>query len=209
MSTRALPRPALSFSPLSSIVLRWDDGLADPLPIDRFLGEPTAEELELLEDLPSPVLDVGCGPGRHVSELTARGVMALGVDTAPAAATLARERGALVLERSVFDLLLGEGRWGSALLFDGTIGIGGDPARLMRRIRALLRHGGWAVVEVYAPGVPVAVLARLEVGRALGPWFPWGRVGADAVGPLAVAAGFRLHSIHEACGRWFARVEAR
>jgi SAM-dependent methyltransferase len=191
------------------VVLRWEDGVADPIPIDRFLGQPTPEELDLLVGLPAPVLDVGCGPGRHVAELASRGVAAMGVEPAPSAAALARIRGAPVLERSVFDLLLGAGRWGSALLFDGTIGIGGDPDRLLRRIRTLLRPGGRAVLEAGAPGSTASVMARLEAGGRLGPWFPWSRVGADAVHRLAAGAGFRVRSVHQAGGRWFARMEAR
>jgi hypothetical protein len=133
---------------------------------------------------------------------------ALGVEPAPSAAALARWRGAPVLERSVFDLQLGEGRWGSALLFDGTIGIGGDPDRLLRRIRTLLRPGGRAVLEASAPGLSATVMARLEAGGQRGSWFPWSRVGADAVERLAAAAGFRVCLVHEARGRWFARAEA-
>ena len=37
-------------------------------------------------------------------------------------------RGATVLQRDIFGPLPGEGRWGTALLFDGNVGIGGDPA---------------------------------------------------------------------------------
>jgi SAM-dependent methyltransferase len=192
-----------------SIILRWQDGVADPIPIERFLGEPTPEELELLDGLPSPVLDVGCGPGRHVVALASMGVVALGVDPAPSAAALARLRGAPVLQRSIFDLAVGEGRWGGALLFDGTIGIGGDPDRLLRRIRTLLRPGGRAVLEAGAPGSSASVMARLETGGLRSPWFPWSRVGADAVERLAAAAGFRVCLVHEARGRWFARAEAR
>ena len=41
----------------------------------------------------APVIDVGCGPGRHVAELAARGAIALGIDiSAAAAATAARAR---------------------------------------------------------------------------------------------------------------------
>jgi hypothetical protein len=34
--------------------------------------------------------------------------------------------------------------------------------------------------------------------------FLWGRVGADAAGPLACAAGFELHARWRRRGRWFA-----
>ena len=66
----------------------------------------------------------------------------LGIDVTPVALDVARARGALVLERSVFDRVPGAGRWGTALLLDGNIGIGADPAVLLRRVAALLRPAG-------------------------------------------------------------------
>lgn len=72
------------------------------------------------------VLDVGCGQGRLVAELNARGIVALGVDVSRQAVNLAAARGACVLRRNVTDRLPLEGRWGTILLADGNIGIGGD-----------------------------------------------------------------------------------
>lgn len=70
--------------------------------------------------------------------LAAWGVMALGIDIMPSAVRLARRRGALVLERSVFEHVPGKGLWGSALLLDGNVGIGGDASALLARLSTLL-----------------------------------------------------------------------
>ena len=43
------------------------------------------------------------------------------------------------------------GRWRSALLLDGNIGIGGRPARLLARIASLLAPGGAILVELAGP----------------------------------------------------------
>src|SRR5205085_5771582 len=116
-----------------------------------------------------PVLDVGCGPGRHVVALGRRGVMGLGVDVTPAAVEMAHSRGALVLHRSIFDRLPGTGRWGSALLVDGNVGIGGDAVALLRRLAALLRSGGRALIEVAGPGeVSRRVEVRIETTQEAG-----------------------------------------
>lgn len=80
----------------------------------------------LLSRCQGPVLDVGCGQGRLVAELNARGIVALGVDLSRQAVNLAAARGACVLRRNVTDRLPLEGRWGTILLADGNIGIGGD-----------------------------------------------------------------------------------
>src|SRR5205823_333854 len=78
-----------------------------------------------------PVLDVGCGPGRHVLALARRGVLAVGVDVTPAAVRYARARGAPVFRGSVFAAVPGVGHWRTALLLDGNIGIGGRPVVLL------------------------------------------------------------------------------
>src|SRR5436309_6487047 len=95
--------------------------------LDRWLSRPAPEEEAVLDLALAPVLDVVCGPGRHLRALGERGLPALGVDPAPHAADLARRTGAAVLERSIFDRIPRAGRWGSALLFDGSVGIGGRP----------------------------------------------------------------------------------
>ena len=144
---------------------------------------PTPEEDDLLDRALAPALDVGCGPGRIVLALCRRGIMAVGVDTAPAAADLARAQGAPVLERSIFDRLPGSGRWGSAILLDGNIGIGGDPVALLRRIAALLRPGGRVLLELDPPGRESrSFRARLDDGFERSAWFPWARLGVDHVG---------------------------
>lgn len=183
------------------------DGTVQVLRLDRWMDSPTSEEHDLLQRARPPVLDVGCGPGRLVVALAERGVMALGVDVAPTAVGLARRRGALVMERSVFDRIPGAGRWGSALLVDGNVGIGGDPARLLGRMRTLLVAGGSLLLEVGAPGSPTgSIPARLHAGAFAGPWFPWARVGVDGVRDVALAVGFRVLQVWPAGARWFAEL---
>ena len=63
------------------------------------------------------------------------------------------------------------------------------------------------LVEVDAPGVPTeSFLARIE-GVERGGWFPWARVGADALTGVAAAAGLRAAEVWTAEGRWFGRLE--
>lgn len=190
------------------LCLRAADG--DVLAADgtRWLEDPSPEEEAVLDLAQGPVLDVGCGPGRHVVALAARGVMALGLDITPSAVHLARTRGALVLERSIFDHLPGKGRWGSALLLDGNIGIGGDATALLARLATLLRPGGRVLAEVEglaAPGQRLTV--RLEHRGTPGPWFGWARVGVDRLPALAAAAGLIVADVWSAGGRWFARLD--
>ena len=178
-----------------------------PVHLQRWLDPPAPADETVLERAAEPVLDVGCGPGRHVGELAARGVMALGVDASPMAVRLARARGAAVHEGSIFGRVPGSGHWGSALLLDGNLGIGGDPARLLRRVGALLRPGGSALVELDPPGSPTrSVRARLEGTHGRSAWFPWALVGTDGVGDLACRCSLTVRATWEHGGRWFAEL---
>lgn len=187
---------------MTSLVLRADDGELIGDGAARWFAAATADERALLTRLPGPVLDIGCGPGRLVVALLELGVPALGVDTAPGAVAIARHQGASVLPRSVFDRLPAEGRWGSAVLADGNIGIGGDPVRLLVRVGQLVRPGGTIAVEVddRARGVRRGQ-ARLERGDEVGAWFPWAVLGPDALPAVARASGLVHRGTRRVDGR--------
>jgi SAM-dependent methyltransferase len=190
--------------------LRSSCGRTFALSSDRWWCDPLDEESRLLRLALTPAIDLGCGPGRHTVALARSGITALGVDSSAAAAAAARARGAAVTHRSVFDRLPSEGRWGTAVLLDGNVGIGGDPARLFRRVRELLRAGGRALVEVEGPGVAterLSVCAELDDGAT--EWFPWALVGVDGLGELAGPAGLQTIAAWSDEGRWFARLDAR
>ncbi len=147
----------------------------------------------VLRRVRGPVLDVGCGPGRHVVALAQRSVVVLGIDLTPHAIRAARTKGAPVLERSVFARLPGQGRWRTALLLDGNIGIGGDPEQLLTRLGEVLAPDGTLLVELDPPGRPdVRTRARLEIDGIEGPWFPWARVPADRLRNHALRTGFTV-----------------
>jgi SAM-dependent methyltransferase len=167
----------------------------------RWLGPATATDRDVLANVAGPVLDVGCGPARHVRALLDRGVPALGIDVSPEAIRLARRRGATVLRRSVFDHVPAPGRWGTVLLLDGSIGIGGDPAPLLRRAGTLLADGGTVLVEVAPPDVPSRLVTVRLHGD--GPAFRWAQVGIDGLATLADAAGLALGRTAAVGGRWF------
>ena len=193
-----------------TLVLRADDGTHVHLDDDRWHAPPTPGERRLLDSVVGPALDIGCGPGRHVLALAHRGCVALGIDASPTAVDIARRKGAPVLERSVFADVPGAGRWRTALLLDGNVGIGGDPVGLLRRLRALLAPSGIALVELdpSAHGIR-RMRVRLDVTGAEAPWFPWAVVGAGHAGLLAEAAGFTVENRVEDDGRTFAWLRRR
>jgi len=204
---RGLAEAALG-SPAAAYRAVADDGTRHRLPLRRWLAPARAEELELLARVSPPVLDVGCGPGRHLASLARLGVPALGIDIAPHAVALARARGGRVLRQSVFQPLPGAGRWGAALLLDGNLGIEGDPERLLRRLTGVLRPGGVVLAELEPPETASReVRLRIESGEEVSDWFPWALVSVDDIERLARAAGLRAVDAWSARGRWFAQLD--
>ena len=192
------------------LLVRMSDGTSFPLELDRYLGPADQADIELLDGVSGPVLDVGCGPGRHLHALAAGGLFALGVDLSPAAVELAVGRGGRAIVGDVFDELPGAHGWRTMLLLDGNIGIGGAPARLLARLAVVLHPRGEVLVELDRPEVATRrVQARLEAGSQVSSWFPWARVGAPEIGALAGAGGLRVDGAWCAHGRWFARLRPR
>jgi len=160
----------------------------------------------LLDRCSGPTLDVGCGPGRLTLALNRRGHPALGIDVSAAAVRLARARGATALRRDVFTALPGHGRWRHLLLADGNIGIGGDPARLLRRCRELLAADGRLHVELAPPGTPSwSGDARLSAGGgAASEPFRWAVLAADDLPAQTSAGAMRILTSWTEADRWFA-----
>jgi SAM-dependent methyltransferase len=166
---------------------------AVPMPVRRWRADAARSDSWLLDGCGGPTIDLGCGPGRLVAALSERGVPSLGVDNSELAVRLCARRGVVALRRDVFEPLPGEGRWHHALLADGNVGIGGDPVALLRRVRGLLHPNGTALVELATDrGVWRGPARLVGTDGRHGGWFPWARVGPDAIAEIAEAAGLRL-----------------
>ncbi len=189
------------------VMLRLSDGTVVPLAVARWLGPADETDERLLSAIAGPVLDVGCGPGRHLHALAKRGVFALGVDLSPVAVELARDRGGTAIVGSIFDHVPGAGTWRTALLLDGNIGIGGAPERLLTRIRSLLGPAGEVIVELDPPGTGTeSLLARIETRAEVSASFRWARVAFGDIEAIAAAAGYALLDCAHHGTRWFARL---
>ncbi|WP_239109890.1 class I SAM-dependent methyltransferase, partial [Streptomyces anulatus] len=199
------------------LFLRRSDGWLLPLDVERWCSEAGSADLSALHRCEGPVLDIGCGPGRLVAELASLGHRALGIDVSEAAVARTRGLGGAALLRSVFDPLPGEGRWGTLLLLDGNIGIGGDPAALLDRAADLLGSDGLLIAETAPVDVDERVRVRLDDGRDGADGnaapasasscdaepFPWARIGTPALLRHARAGGWRTAGQWGAEGRTF------
>jgi hypothetical protein len=134
----------------------------------------------------------------------------LGIDITPEAVHHARSAGAFALHRSIFDPLPGQGRWRTALLIDGNVGIGGDPHALLCRVHQLLCPGGRLIVELdHAQSAFYAGPARLRsVTSPASNWFAWARVPVVSVNELAARTGFAVCETWRIQQRWFASLES-
>jgi len=149
----------------------------------------------MLEALPGePVLDAGCGTGRHVAWLSSRSVQVIGVDQSPEMLAVARaktvdadlrvgEITALPIEnRSVAGVVC-------ALALEHVANLGAAYAEFAR----VVVPGGWAVISTLHP-----VVAQIFGWNA---WFVDGEGRADVTTHLhrvsdhlnaSIGAGFRL-----------------
>ena len=192
------------------LFLRRTDGWLLPLEVERWCAEADAADREVLRRCEGAVLDVGCGPGRLVAALAAQGRPVLGIDVSEAAVAHAVRLGGQALRRSVFEPVPGEGRWDTALLIDGNVGIGGDPHALLRRMSQLLAPGGLLVVETAPVDVDERVRVRVADDRgASGTSFPWARLGTPALLRHAGWAGWRPEGQWTADGRCFLALRNR
>ena len=181
-------------------------GIADlpqPLPVADWTRVADESDHLLLDECRGSTIDIGCGPGRLSARLAELGHDVLGIDIVPEAVQQTRARGASAIVRDVYDTLPGEGRWESALLADGNIGISGDPVGLLRRVRELLDPRGRIVVEVAPPGSGLhTVWATLECAETRSRPFRWSVVGADVIYEIAGEAGLAVTDVRRGHGRW-------
>lgn len=124
-----------------------------------YAGAETAEEVEAIlawRPRPRRILDIGCNAGLHALEWARREVEIVGVDSAPVAIELARERaaGLRCVRFEVADLLEGRlDRWGT---FDLITSLGGvfnciertDLVPAFAAVRAALAPDGDLVFDV-------------------------------------------------------------
>ncbi len=143
--------------------LRYRDGArtADGRVREYYFAPPAEwddDTVALLDRIASwggPVLDAGCGAGKHALWLQDRGVDVTGIDASPAAVEAARERGvddARVMD--MFDPAFERDRFRTAFAFGTQVGLAGSLAGvrdLLAEFARLTDEDGRAVVHNYDP----------------------------------------------------------
>jgi SAM-dependent methyltransferase len=167
-----------------------------PLEVSRWAGASDEIDKLVVARCEPPVIDLGCGPGRMVQALSESGRAALGVDMSSVAVGMSMARGGPALRRRIDEPLPADGRWGTALLMDTNVGMGGDVAALLARCMRLVIPGGLIICEV--DGVPdrhevhsIVLLTK----HATSPPLSWSRIGTSAL--IAVAKSLDLLLMEE------------
>ncbi|MBA3686098.1 MAG: methyltransferase domain-containing protein, partial [Planctomycetes bacterium] len=124
--------------------------------------------LPRLRAAPGPVLDAGCGNGRHLAALRQAGIAAYGFDFSRAQLESARERPSIAGRLACADLRappLADAAWGAVVLLFTGFGYFSDAenAATLARLARLLAPGGWLVVDQPDPEhVRRTLVARSE-----------------------------------------------
>jgi SAM-dependent methyltransferase len=108
--------------------IRRDDGYVDTDPLRTyFRQEPWQSELKALAYVKGRVLDVGCGPGRHLLWLQERGFEVTGIDISAGVVQVARERGGEDVRLcSLFELTTLREKFDTVLLMGNNMGLAGS-----------------------------------------------------------------------------------
>lgn len=139
------------------VVIRRDDDYLDEGDWPgAYVGPPLpAVEEDLLGRLRGRVLDVGCGPGRHLLWLQGCGVEAVGIDYSPGTVEVARQRGCRQVQvMAVTALEFPAGSFDGVILLGNNVGLAGTVAAtegLLRHLSGLVRPGGLLIGQTRDP----------------------------------------------------------
>jgi len=161
------------------------------------------------------VLDLGCGPGRVLLELQRRGVQAVGVESGPVVARVARRRGARnVKQMRVEDVDRLRGRFDTVVMFGNNFGMLGTvpkTRRLLRKLHAKTTEGARILAGNMDPyyttdplhlayhernrrrgQLPGAIRIRLRYQNVVTRWLDWLFVSIPELEEIVDGTGWRV-----------------
>ena len=186
------------------LLLEVKDGPTMPAmhPSAFFLGPEEWQpwERDFLANVRGPVLDLGCGAGRHALHLQERGVDVTGIDVSPGAVEVCRRRG--LRDARLHDLRAppDDKRWQTVLMMCGNFGLAGGWDETRELLMGL--HKACAVDAVLIADAADGPLVRLRLrfGDVTTPWWDLLNLSPSDVEPLIEGTGWTLDE-HIVAGR--------
>ena len=141
--------------------------------------QPDSLEAALLAHVVGRCLDIGCGAGRILRYLSAKGYAVVGIDIDPPLIQLCREFGDGPVHVASWEKMEPLGQFDSLLLLNRSIGIGGNLAgvkRLLAQCAASASSSGVLFFDSYEIAGPTGILERTLRYKYRGQYgeaFPW------------------------------------
>ncbi|MGF1501036.1 MAG: class I SAM-dependent methyltransferase [Paracoccaceae bacterium] len=216
-----------------ALTVRRKDGHADTASPAVWIGSGVwPVEAMLIERARGRVLDIGCGAGRHLVPLMARGLPVTGLDRSAGALRVARARGGRdLIEGSVFETPIPAGRYDTVLLLGNNLGLAGGVEATLHLLalaaRAMTRTGRLLLVstDVSRAERPIHVIhracnraagrpqghqtLRIEYAGRVSDWFPWLHLAPSELSPIAARAGLRIARLDRTARGPYAAVLSR
>ena len=211
------------------LLIRRDDGYVDEDTLEGYFKEHNdwlEVEKRALRWVKGRVLDVGCGPGRHLLWLQESGFTVTGIDVSPLAVEVARIRGARDCRiMDARDIMFPPSSFETILMMGNNFGIAGDVEETREMLRAFHRittDEGCIIATSIDPletdrpshlayhernrqmgRPPGLVTLRLEFMGEVSPWFNLLLAMPEEMAEIAEASGWQLDEIYrDKSGRW-------
>ena len=140
-------------------VIERDDGYIDVSGTDFYFKSAeywSTQEREVLEYAMSPILDIGCGAGRHSLYLQNKGLDVTAFDISEGALDVVQKRGITkIIKGSVHNLPTFDKPFSTFLLFFNMFGLGGSPTGSMMMLKALHQHSTPDAKIILSYGSPI------------------------------------------------------
>lgn len=213
----------------ASLLVRRDDGLVNEDTLEGYFME--YDDWPEIERWPlrwarGRVLDVGCGPGRHLLWLQEKGFAVTGIDVSPLAVEVARLRGARdcrVMDARALSFPLGS--FETILMMGNNFGIAGGVGgtrEMLRGFHRITTEEGLIISTSRDPldtdnprhlayhernrqrgRPPGLVTIRFEFRGEVGPWFDLLLATPEEMVEIAEPTGWRLKELYrDESGRW-------
>ena len=143
-------------------------------------------ERQAIAQVKDPVLDIGCGAGRHSLYLAEKGFDPVGIDVSSGAVEACRRRGLQNVEVASLRSYVPNRRYGSILLLGNNLGMIGKRSNLgwfFQRMEQLLEPGG--VVIGSSHNVDREMEFRIWYKRFVTPWMEWLSVSEETLSTAA------------------------